>query len=242
MRSYGEGRVVHHFIDCSPPFRRILLRAPRSDALRYKTHLALLLCEACKLAMHAATIAFCLERRVRATADGAVSVQSHFPEQMRPLLSALRELYASYGIEYSNPVYDVKDKGEVWSRLFELGLVDSRDFARRPLAKSEAYFFYRDQPVCFFGFFASGYSQFVYAPLFPGRRERDAVAYFREREGGIRAWVAEALRARGLDAEERARELRAVGPSPHGAAEGRSSRRPKPARTCSGGARGPRHG
>jgi hypothetical protein len=66
-------------------------------------------CGICKLSMHLRTLVYCHRHGVDHLCDGANQGMSIFPAQMERVLARMRALYAKYGVEYANPVYDYED-------------------------------------------------------------------------------------------------------------------------------------
>jgi len=63
-------------------------------------------CGLCKLAMHIRTIVFCLENKIANVCDGANKGMRLFPAQMRRVIEETKKMYANFGINYMNPVFD----------------------------------------------------------------------------------------------------------------------------------------
>lgn len=82
-------------------------------------------CGLCKLAMHYQTIMYCARHSIVDVCDGAVREMSVFPAQnMDIALKGIIDLYASFDINYFNPVYDIgKDVEKV---LYDMEIIPSR--------------------------------------------------------------------------------------------------------------------
>lgn len=65
-------------------------------------------CGLCKLAMHIRTAIFCLDNNIRNVCDGANQNMRLFPDQMKNVLKELRKMYARFGINYMNPVFELE--------------------------------------------------------------------------------------------------------------------------------------
>ncbi len=63
-------------------------------------------CGLCKLAMHIRTIVFCLENKISNVCDGANKGMRLFPAQMKRVIEETKKMYAQFGINYMNPVFD----------------------------------------------------------------------------------------------------------------------------------------
>lgn len=71
------------------------------------------MCGLCKVSFHFRALVYCLENGIRHIADGAVKVANVYPEQNETIMLArLRQLYASFGIEYETPIYEDGDRTE----------------------------------------------------------------------------------------------------------------------------------
>ena len=56
------------------------------------------------LSWHCRAIAYCQEHGIRSVSDGLTRELMHFPGHMTEVIGVFRELYARFGIEYTNPV------------------------------------------------------------------------------------------------------------------------------------------
>lgn len=122
----GEDRFTHHLVDNARLFRQVR-KGFVHDYVEYCDNKApFIYCLACKLAMHARSIIFCLENGLRYWADGAIEAQNDRPEMMPSVLKQLEELYDAYGIEFSSPIYYYgsrdDERRELLRRGFTLGL------------------------------------------------------------------------------------------------------------------------
>lgn len=122
----GRDRFVHQFIDNSRLYR-MMRKGFIRDYVEYCDNKApFIYCLKCKLAMHARSIIYCIENGLRYWADGAIEAQNDRPEMMPPVLKLLEGLYASYGIEFSSPIYYFgsrdDERRELLRRGFTLGL------------------------------------------------------------------------------------------------------------------------
>lgn len=66
--------------------------------------LAVATCGYSSLSWHVRTITYCLENDVKHVMDGLTRELMHFPGHMDEVVGMFRELYAAYGITYTNPV------------------------------------------------------------------------------------------------------------------------------------------
>lgn len=116
-------------------FRHVSYERFLPDLLRFRGQL-LTTCGLCKLAMHLRTLAYCVDNGVGTVWDGANNHMTIFPMQMAPVLERLRQVYASAGIRYENPVFDYDDDQGIdfgsflWGLSPERGQVVESDQAR----------------------------------------------------------------------------------------------------------------
>lgn len=102
---FGRDKFTHEIFDIDKLFKAATYADYLSGLRRYG-FFALASCGFCKLAMHVRTIVYCLDNAVTEAADGANVNMSHFPAQMKEVLEPLRDLYAQFGIRYTNPVFE----------------------------------------------------------------------------------------------------------------------------------------
>lgn len=100
----GSKFIYHHF-SVKGIFDEILVNNILEDYEKYKS--AFIWCLGCKMAMHAKSILFNLEKGIKCMADGSSRYSEEFVEQMPISISALRNIYRGYGIRYINPGFGV---------------------------------------------------------------------------------------------------------------------------------------
>jgi len=168
-KAHGEDKFVHEFINIKDLMGRIFFRPLAGDLRRYGTYALPMCCGSCKLAMHVRSILYCHEHGIRYSADGSNAELSElFPEQMVPVLHKYRELYARYGIEYENPVFEV---GRSDHRLFERGVTPKRDY------KTE-HVVYSNQHSCVAGLMLYGYTLAVGVPILGRSADKEAATSY----------------------------------------------------------------
>ncbi|MCD4781346.1 MAG: 7-cyano-7-deazaguanine synthase [Candidatus Omnitrophica bacterium] len=153
QEKYGQEKFSHAIIDVDAITRFVFY----SRYFYYWRKFGFFLlsnCGLCKLAMHMQTILYCLDNQVAHVCDGANQGMNIFPAQMKRGVEMIKDLYAEFGVMYSNPVFDfdgyketgfverlrldkmipATDTGEedsnsntAGSRLYELGLMPSKD-------------------------------------------------------------------------------------------------------------------
>jgi len=110
VEALGPKRFVHVIGSCKQLFQQTLVRSIVSDWKRYRSRF--IWCMACKLAMHASNIIYCLDHRISAAADGSSRETNYYVEQMEESLNAIAALYSEYGIEFLTPVYEMNSRDE----------------------------------------------------------------------------------------------------------------------------------
>ena len=105
-------------VDVFGTFRKLALVNLEKDILMYKHSL---ICLGCKLAMHVHTIILCKQNNVTLVADGNTKKQNKYPEQSDKAIELIRDLYAKYGIEYINPIYNLGKK-DIKYELLDRGI------------------------------------------------------------------------------------------------------------------------
>ena len=106
--TFGPERIVVHEQETDRMLRECYLTGISKKLARYRTFYVPWICGACKMAMHAATIAYNQKHGITLTYCGANRESSRlFPAQMDTYIRVMQEFYRSYGMEYEVPVYDV---------------------------------------------------------------------------------------------------------------------------------------
>jgi hypothetical protein len=102
---YGAHRIHHEIIDISKLFKHVSYERYLHNLRKHKLFL-LSTCGLCKLSMHIRTLIYCEDHGIEHVCDGANKGMNLFPAQMVGVLELMKELYADFGISYTNPVYD----------------------------------------------------------------------------------------------------------------------------------------
>ncbi|SFR67965.1 adenine nucleotide alpha hydrolase family protein [Anaeromicropila populeti] len=100
-------------------FRKLSLSNIEQDFKKYENNM---ICLGCRMGMHVETIVYALKNNIQTVADGSIHYQSHFPEQSSAALHLFKQLYKKYGIDFINPVLDIKEKENVKYRLLDYGI------------------------------------------------------------------------------------------------------------------------
>jgi hypothetical protein len=168
-KAHGEEKFVHEFMDINGLMKQIFFKPLSSDLKQYGTYALPMCCGSCKLSMHVRSILYCHAHGIRYAADGSNAELSElFPEQMRPVLDLYRRLYAHYGIEYTNPVFDVNRSDH---RLYDRGVTPKRDY------KTE-HVVYTNQHSCAAGVMLYGFTLGVGIPLLGKSAKKDVAEQY----------------------------------------------------------------
>ena len=89
------------------------------EELMPKFHGKNLVCVACKLAMHAKAIIYCITNYVPLLLAGYASRQAYYPEQTRPFMDAMKGLSQDFGITTNFPLYDDFTEEDIARHLLE---------------------------------------------------------------------------------------------------------------------------
>jgi hypothetical protein len=167
--AHGADRFEYHLLDINGLMSRIFVRQLPADLSKYGTYALPMCCGSCKLSMHVRSVIYCYEHGIRYAADGSNAELSElFPEQMQPVLDLYRQLYARYGIEYTNPVFDVSRSDHV---LYDRGVTRKRDY------KTE-HVVYTNQHSCAAGVMLYGFTLGVGLPLLGTSAKKDVATRY----------------------------------------------------------------
>ncbi|MBI5416579.1 hypothetical protein HZA55_01300 [Candidatus Poribacteria bacterium] len=179
---FGNENIIQETIDYQKLFSKIFFDNFEKDSKKYGMHLSIFVCMACKLAMHSLTIIYNLKHNIKNTADGSFHGQDHSPEQMSDILMQLKKLYADYGIDFSYPVYFYQNKNDIQKELYKRGIAETDSFVQKKMSTSDSYLYHKNQPACYLGIIAGGYSKFIFGPLWGSKaRESLALEYYFEK-------------------------------------------------------------
>jgi len=102
---YGEEKFSHRIIKVDKLFNYLSYERYIRNLVKFRFFL-LSTCGLCKLAMHVRTVVYCLENKITHVCDGANQGMRLFPAQMARVIEEIKKMYASFGIEYTTPVFD----------------------------------------------------------------------------------------------------------------------------------------
>jgi len=121
MNKYGESRITHSFINYDREFKILSFKNHLSDFFKYGFYV-LINCGVCKLAMDWRTIIYCIDHNIKYVSTGAGKEMAFDPSQDIEVISGVRNLYASFGIQYFTPIFDTAyDQRDV--ELLKLGII-----------------------------------------------------------------------------------------------------------------------
>jgi hypothetical protein len=168
-KAHGAERFVYTLLDINGLMGKIFFRPLPQDLRKYGTYALPMCCGSCKLSMHVRSILYCYEHGIRYAADGSNAELSElFPEQMKPVLELYRQLYQRYGIEYTNPVFDINRSDH---QLYDRGVTSKRDY------KTE-HVVYTNQHSCAAGVMLYGFTLGVGIPLLGTSAKKDVATQY----------------------------------------------------------------
>jgi hypothetical protein len=174
------GRVFHHLTSVAPLFRELVTADLPGTYARYRSRFVW--CFGCKLAMHSATIAYCLAHGVGTASDGSSRETSYYVEQSPLGLQLIHSLYTEHGLDFSTPVHRISNREEARRLLEDHGIRQGFRFRDRNPGT---------QPICVPGngiYFLSTF--FSLHPEFPPDQ---VTRFFEDKAPACRVWIARAL-------------------------------------------------
>lgn len=167
---FGDDKFSHQIIKVDKLSKFVFYERYLRNLIKYRFFL-LSNCGLCKLAMHIRTVIFCLDNKITNVCDGANQGMHLFPSQMIDVIKETEMMYANFGINYTNPVFNFegpqdtefadrlhfekilptkekdasyyeKKKKTTGYKLFELGLMPSENVKGTELDR-------KMQPRCF---------------------------------------------------------------------------------------------
>lgn len=105
---FGQDRFIHHIIKIDKITKWIFYERYLYNLKKHK-FFVLSICGLCKLAMHLRTVIYCLDNGINNVCDGANKGMNVFPAQMKEVLLMIKDMYAQFGINYINPVFNFEE-------------------------------------------------------------------------------------------------------------------------------------
>lgn len=126
---FSENKFTHTIIPVDKLFKNVSYENFLVNFIKYRFFL-LSTCGLCKLAMHIRTLIYCLENHVSFVCDGANQGMYLFPDQMDNVIEETKKMYAYFGIDYFNPVFNFEGPQDI-------DFADRLHFDRIALLKEE---------------------------------------------------------------------------------------------------------
>jgi len=153
---FGAERIVEHEAQIDTLFKKCYFTGSSKRLKKYRTFYIPWICGACKLAMHATTIAYNRLHDIDTTYDGAnVESSAYFAEQTDSYYAAMKEFYRSIGMQCEHPVYQV-ERTDIETEKF--GLITTKN------TKKEHVFF-STQHTCPIGLLVHAHARLYYRPF-----------------------------------------------------------------------------
>ncbi len=109
---YGDAVFSHTIINLNKLSKYVFYERYLYNLVKHG-FLLLTNCGLCKLAMHVRTVMFCLDNNIKNVCDGANQGMNIFPAQMKDIIQNLYKMYASFGINYTTPVFDFEGPQDI---------------------------------------------------------------------------------------------------------------------------------
>ncbi|MEW5946597.1 MAG: hypothetical protein AB1742_10405 [bacterium] len=120
MEIYGNDRFVHVILDVDRLYKMVTY-ADYLKNVRKHGFFVLTSCGMCHLSMHIRTLVYCMDNGIAEVADGSNKNSSLFPTQMETVIDEIRKMYARFGMNFTNPVYDYEFPTDIdWKHKFGL--------------------------------------------------------------------------------------------------------------------------
>ncbi len=109
---FGEDKFTHAIIPVDKLFKKVSYENFLINLIKYRFFL-LSTCGLCKLAMHIRTLIYCLDNNISYVCDGANQGMYLFPDQMEKVIDETKKMYAFFGINYFNPVFEFEGPQDI---------------------------------------------------------------------------------------------------------------------------------
>ncbi len=172
---FGNDRIVHRLIDFETLFKRLYYDRYLHDLKKYGTYMVPCFCNACQMAMHIRTIQYCGSNHIRSAYDGYKREKEHIYGFMAEEgICETKKLYEEYGIDYSNPVYDIVRTD--WE-LYNMGITPKKD-VKFPYERLN----YSTQHHCRTGIIVNAYLMGYFLPRHGQERsQKISIAYWKDK-------------------------------------------------------------
>jgi len=122
MKKYGKDRITHTFINIDKEFKKLCFKNHFTDFLKYGFYV-LINCGLCKLAMDWRTIVYCIDNNIKYVSTGSGKEMVFDPSQNIEIIKEVRDMYASFGIQYFAPGFEIPPN-EREKELLRLGIAN----------------------------------------------------------------------------------------------------------------------
>jgi len=185
---FGKSRIVHKLINIEQIFQVLYYANYARDLRKYRLFLVAATCNACQLAMHAATLIYNINNNIRFARDGYKREKGHIYAFMSEEgIEDLKTLYRKHKINYDNPVCHIPRTDWV---LFDMGLTPKRNakFPYQPYGHAT-------QHLCPHGILTNAYIIGYHHPLYH-RVPHRWMEYHRERIAMAERYIQSYLKKR----------------------------------------------
>ncbi len=135
---FGEDKFISHIVIIDKLTEYVFYERYLYN-LRHHGFFLLSICGLCKLAMHIRTLIFCLDHNIGNVSDGANQGMYLFPEQISTVIDELKKLYAKFGINYNNPVFNYDPPKNIgFADRFHLESILKEKDPQKPSMKTKA--------------------------------------------------------------------------------------------------------
>ncbi|MFX1392839.1 MAG: hypothetical protein ACFFAH_04610 [Promethearchaeota archaeon] len=174
-KKYRNNKIIHKLINIEDLYKKIYYDKYFKDLLKYKTYITSCSCNACQLAMHAATVIYCLKNSIYYVCDGYKREKKHIYAFMaKEGINETKKFYKKFNIEYANPVYDIVRTD--WE-LFEMGITQKKN-VKFPYERLD----FSTQHHCHNGTLVNAYLMGYYMPIFGQRKNLEiSIDYWKEK-------------------------------------------------------------
>ena len=121
MKKYGEDRITHSFINYDKEFNTLSFKHQYSDFIKHGIYV-LINCGMCKLAMDWRTLIYCVDNGIKYVSIGSGKEMVFDASQKVEIVKEVRDMYASFGIQYFTPSYDSEPEAREVA-LLQLGII-----------------------------------------------------------------------------------------------------------------------
>ncbi|UCD13220.1 MAG: hypothetical protein JSW60_06590 [Thermoplasmatales archaeon] len=180
---FGKEKIKHELINFEELFKKIHYDKYLFDLKRYKTYMTSCYCNACQLAMHAATIMYNIKNDIHFAFDGYKREKQHLYVFMTEEgIKETKEFYKEFKIEYDNPVYDIVRTD--WE-LFDMGISPKKN-VKFPSERLD----FSTQHHCHDGIVTNAYLMGYFIPLYGQEASiKMSINYWKEKIKVMKSYI-----------------------------------------------------